>query len=30
MEAVEFVEKLRNIEIDTSLLRKQGVSDKFI
>lgn len=30
MNAVEFVEKLRNIKIDDSLLRKQGVSDEFI
>lgn len=30
MEAAEFVEKLRSIEIDASLLKKQGVSDEFI
>lgn len=30
MEAAAFVEKLRTIEIDASLLKKQGVSDEFI
>ncbi|QRY57233.1 hypothetical protein [Sphingobacterium siyangense] len=30
MEAVEFVESLRNIYIDASLLKKQGVSDEYI
>jgi hypothetical protein len=30
MEAVEFVESLRNIYIDASLLKKQGLSDEYI